>query len=220
MGGCFTVVAQARHRIYDAIAVLGYSAIAGTLPAPPEGAKVDPMRYVMHSDDANADLVDADVGHGYPVRATMPPWASATMPSVARTLLRPGLLSVFSRDVDVPVFLGCGERDMVPTPRAEPSYYPASSDITLTVIPRMAHMHNFARTREMLWSRLHTWGESIASLRSRLSAGFRRAAQPPSLVIRIAIAGCAAGSGFASRPRFAQPRRGTAGRGRRSGRRK
>jgi hypothetical protein len=40
--------------------------------------------------------------------------------------------------------------------------YANSSDITVHVVPRMAHMHNFAGTRELLWARLEQWTRGIA----------------------------------------------------------
>jgi hypothetical protein len=41
--------------------------------------------------------------------------------------------------------------------RQQPRRLPASSDITLVVIPEMAHMHNFADTRAQLWDRFYAW---------------------------------------------------------------
>lgn len=40
---------------------------------------------------------------------------------------------------------------------SSPAGYPAPSDITLVVIPEMAHMHNFADTRGQLWDRFYAW---------------------------------------------------------------
>jgi hypothetical protein len=39
-----------------------------------------------------------------------------------------------------------------------------SSDITLVVIPEMAHMHNFADTRGQLWDRFYAWLAILARL--------------------------------------------------------
>ena len=64
--------------------------------------------------------------------------------------------------VSVPVFVGVGERDVCPDPRAEPRAYANSADITVHIVPRMAHMHNFAGTRELLWARLEHWTRGIA----------------------------------------------------------
>jgi len=41
---------------------------------------------------------------------------------------------------------------------------PASSDITLVVIPEMAHMHNFADTRGQLWDRFYALLAILARL--------------------------------------------------------
>jgi hypothetical protein len=32
----------------------------------------------------------------------------------------------------------------------------------------MGHMHNFASTREILWSRIHHWGDHVAELKRKL----------------------------------------------------
>ena len=65
--------------------------------------------------------------------------------------------------VGVPVFIGVGERDVCPDPRAKPRAYGNSPDITVCIVPRMAHMHNFAGTREVLWARLEYWTRGIAA---------------------------------------------------------
>jgi pimeloyl-ACP methyl ester carboxylesterase len=63
--------------------------------------------------------------------------------------------------IDVPVFVAAGERDVLPGLRAEAAAYPGSPDITLTQVPRCAHMLNFSPQRFRLWRRLHAWGESV-----------------------------------------------------------
>ena len=187
MGGCLTIVAQARHRTFDAIAVLGYSAIHTVLPSP-EGAihvssvargstnvedvdrttaeigAIDTFRWAFHSDDADPDLVAADVVGGYPARSDpAPPWGSVGIPPSAVSMLTAGVVADEATAVDVPVFVGCWARDVVPDPHAEPSAYSSSNDITVLVVPDMAHMHNFARTRAVLWHRLHAWAEALGS---------------------------------------------------------
>jgi hypothetical protein len=56
-----------------------------------------------------------------------------------------------------PVFLAFGDSDVAADPRQEPANYPASRHITLVVMPKMTHMHNFADTREQLWESLDRW---------------------------------------------------------------
>jgi hypothetical protein len=46
--------------------------------------------------------------------------------------------------------------------------YSASRDVTIFVIPAMAHMHNFASTRERLWQRLEAWSRTLAVAKFQL----------------------------------------------------
>ena len=66
--------------------------------------------------------------------------------------------------IECPVFLGFGEVDVVSTPRAEARAYPASGHITVTVVPGMAHVHNFASARAELWERLLVWLDGLDRL--------------------------------------------------------
>jgi hypothetical protein len=54
------------------------------------------------------------------------------------------------------------ERDTCPNPLAEPAAYRNSRDVAVYVVPRMAHMHNFASTRLMLWDRIEAWARCVA----------------------------------------------------------
>jgi hypothetical protein len=71
--------------------------------------------------------------------------------------MTPGISKVFADRIQAPVFLAFGDSDVSHDPRSEPVGYPASRDITVVVVPRMAHMHNFADTRERLWNRFYRW---------------------------------------------------------------
>ncbi len=116
----------------------------------------------FHYDDEPPDMV-ADDMRDYPTRnGRVPVWGSATMPPCATLMLNPGCVADEAAAIRVPVFVGVGERDVCPDPRAEPQAYAQSPDITVFVCPRMSHMHNFASTREQFWDRLHTWGEGVA----------------------------------------------------------
>ena len=188
MGGCVTIVMQGRHATFDAIAALGNSAIHTVLPQRDEAARqraleghariggralgeisvdeasreVGDFVYPFHWDDVPADLLDADLSGGYPMRRTAPAWGSLTVPPVAVTLMTPGVLSADAAAIQVPVLIAMGERDVCPEPHAEPSAYTGSRDISLFIVPRMAHMHNFASTRALLWSRIEAWARRVA----------------------------------------------------------
>ena len=45
-----------------------------------------------------------------------------------------------------------GEVDVVADPNAERSAYTSSEEVSVIVVSHMAHMHNFARSRQQLWA--------------------------------------------------------------------
>jgi pimeloyl-ACP methyl ester carboxylesterase len=185
MGGCVSIVAQAAHRTFDALAVLGYSASHTVLASPEGGVRVtavargrtdddalrseaaevgdvDVFAWSFHYDDVDPGIYRADLRGGYPFRTeSVPAWGSATMPPAAAAMLAPGVVAEEAAVIDVPVFIGVGERDVCPDPWTEPASYHGAQQVSLCVVERMAHMHNFASTREVLWDRLHRWGESL-----------------------------------------------------------
>lgn len=188
MGGCVTIVMQGRHQTFDAIAPLGYSALHTVLPqrdaserqrgldhhaaiggraiadisiAEASQGVVD-FVYPFHWEDVPADILAADMAGGYPLRVTAPPWGSVTVPPCAVTMMTPGVVAAEAGAIEVPVLIGAGERDVCPEPHAEPSAYRGSRDVSLFIVPRMAHMHNFASTRAQLWSRLERWARRVA----------------------------------------------------------
>jgi alpha-beta hydrolase superfamily lysophospholipase len=183
MGGCLLTVQQARHRTFDAVAILGWSghqtvlpvpAGATPLPLPGVNRGADPstyppraytaadLRYAYHWEDVPESIAVRDtewaVGRG---AGTMPGWRSATGPEVSRTMLSPGVVAHEAAAIAAPVFLGIAERDVCPDPHREPSAYRSARDITLFIQPRAAHMHNFAGTRQMLWDRVAKWIEAF-----------------------------------------------------------
>ena len=102
MGGCLTIVAQANHRTFDGIGVLGYSAIHTVLPTPdghthqPAVARgsaeldletstamigPDTFRFAFFWDDVPGELIDRDLTD-YPLRSgpEAPDWASPPPP--------------------------------------------------------------------------------------------------------------------------------------------
>lgn len=188
MGGAATVIMAARYHTYDAIAVLGYSGIHTVLPmreqdetvhtaehfdysrdtTPDElslaesSAQIPEFLYPFHWEDVPADIVEADIGGGYPIRTDAPPFGSAAVPICAVAMLSPGYIKDEAAAVDVPVFIGLGERDVAPDPHREATAYSNATDVSLFICDRMAHMHNFASTRQTLWDRLADWCTAVA----------------------------------------------------------
>lgn len=179
-GGMLLLIQQGRQRTFDAIAVLGYSALGIELPRPPAGGtsetggKVPPpeamserdvMTYFFHWEDVPPEIVDIDMRGEHPTRVPpLPMWASDRRPGGRHWTAQPrGIVAHWAAVVDCPVFVGVGERDVCPDPYAEPGAYRRSGDVTLFVGPRMGHMHNFAGTRRLLWDRLANWTEGLAA---------------------------------------------------------
>jgi alpha-beta hydrolase superfamily lysophospholipase len=192
MGGALTIVQQGRCHAYDGIAVLGYGVLLTEPPtapgAPPfvmpwiprdassssgiatngpallaAGAEPVDLTWGFHFDDVAPEVVARDLTD-FPFRnGNVPPWGSGTVPMPSAIwCLAPGSVLSEAAAVRVPVLLAVGERDVVPDFRGEVRSYPSSPSIDLFVCPDMAHMHNFAGTRERLWQRLHAWGEWVA----------------------------------------------------------
>lgn len=184
MGGAMLTLQQGTHGSFDAIAVLGYSCIEPSFampdgsrvifPAPPRGAdlrvgaeeataavaqRADMLLYTFHTADTEPELVKADLAG--PEAA---PWRLASAPPCAATTMGAGAVAQEAAAIDVPVLVACGEIDVVADARLEPAGFRSASDIAVFIVPRMAHMHNFARTRSLLWDRIERFArEALAA---------------------------------------------------------
>ena len=200
LGGCLTILMQAAHRTFDAIVPLASSAVQGVLPQPSEeerragiegfvaahrdSEKLPDIRtvakgvvdfvYPFFWDDTPREIIDADQSGGFPVRETTPPWGSKTIPRCASIFMTPGHLAGPAASIEVPVLIGLGERDTCADPLAEPASFASSRDISVFIVPRMAHMHNFASTRELLWDRIVAWSKIVAISKEERAGGAGR----------------------------------------------
>ena len=55
---------------------------------------------------------------------------------------------------------------MVVDPRGELHAFASSASVDFFACPRMAHMHNFAGTRELFWQRIETWAGWVRTVRN------------------------------------------------------
>jgi pimeloyl-ACP methyl ester carboxylesterase len=211
MGGCFTIVVQGQHQVFDGIAALGFSAIHTVVPSRPgtpaaawpwllrgsdlaspkilngaalaaaagptlggqdslaeaAGTGEHPFTWAFHWDSEPAAIVAADMAASADAyHGQLPPWRSPSTPACGIYMVAPGTVATEAASITVPVLVAVGERDVVPTPWLEPSAYKSSPDISVFVCPRMAHMHNFADTRQEFWARIHSWGSGVAAMRA------------------------------------------------------
>jgi pimeloyl-ACP methyl ester carboxylesterase len=203
LGGHTLAAMQAGHRTFDGVAILGAS-MAGTVvpvrPGTPEAAvpdgttPVDAARLAManidwawayHWQDTLAPgtppvpgdgawLVAADIAGGLPARRAAPEWGSLTVPGFSFSMMLPGAAASEAARIDVPVLLATGERDVCRRPVEELAAFTAATDLSAFAVPRMAHMHNFAATRTLLWERLDEFVAHVA----RAAAASRSLSSP------------------------------------------
>jgi pimeloyl-ACP methyl ester carboxylesterase len=173
-GGFLLILGQGAEPAFDGIAILGYSASHTRTPWPDNLTLEDvralrggnglqhPMTRWFHYDDVPVDIVEADMTKELGTLGSKAAWSTSMNPG--GTAIRPvrnprdaGAVASEAARIGVPVLVGCGEIDVVPEPRAEPAAYPAAPHITTIVVPQMAHMHNFASTRRVLWDAITDW---------------------------------------------------------------
>ncbi len=127
---------------------------------------ISALAWGFHYDDIDPDVVRRDLDD-YPARhGELPPWGSATVPfTVALWCMSPGGTLAEAAAVRCPVLVAMGERDVLVDPRGELRAYESAASVDFYECPRMAHMHNFAGTRELFWSRIETWAEWVRAQR-------------------------------------------------------
>jgi pimeloyl-ACP methyl ester carboxylesterase len=182
IGGHVLAAMQAAHRTFDGVAILGSSLVHMTIPVRP-GAPEAPADglpgtdwelggidwgWAFHWQDTPvptelASLIAADIEAGLPTRTTAPEWATVGYPGFTPESVLPGVIAGQAALIDVPVLLAMAERDVCGPPAQEVAALKAATDIRVVVVPRMAHMHNFATTRTQIWDRLD---EFVAHLTS------------------------------------------------------
>jgi hypothetical protein len=185
LGACLTIVTQARHSCYDAVAVLGFTHGAKDVAVRAAGAQegerdADAGTALRDAlEQARAFFGDAwDDVYGLVERAPHHVWLHR--PDVPKTVvaaddaeavawprqpyveaLTAGHSATFAAEVRCPVFVAFGDHDVPPVPHDDVRYYSASRDVTLYVQADSAHCHNFAATRTQLWDRLGAWATSL-----------------------------------------------------------
>jgi pimeloyl-ACP methyl ester carboxylesterase len=178
LGSSLTVYQQARHRSHRGICLLGYGgrglashvdpSLKGYIDDP-EGLRqnlvaiarsqnVDPLP--MRPRGSGAWLIAVDIPrevHREMVAARTNTLGVAVMSGVVPGNAEPELSTI-----DVPVFVGHGDRDIAPPLHDVARDFSASSDVTLFRLPNSGHNHNVSPLREQLWQRMLTWAETLA----------------------------------------------------------
>ena len=176
MGGMIVVHQQARHRSYDAVALLGFGG-----DGLPEHLDDDERGYAGDHDElelALPALVAARFG-----TALVPPSGGGTTRSAflnvgvttpgapellghasgvllalsGLTSMIPGVSDDALRAIDVPVFLGVGEHDIVAGAERLVELLAGAPSITEFVLPAAGHNHVIADGREAMFDAVADW---------------------------------------------------------------
>jgi pimeloyl-ACP methyl ester carboxylesterase len=167
MGGMLLLEQQARHRTFDGITVMGYSAVHTQLCtppvhwSPPAAYTEHPNRdlfYTLYWDDVPSEVIAADQA-----LSIVPPVGAVREGGGYRAAMAPGCVADAVDSIDVPVLIALGERDTCPDPHAEVSAYARSADVSLFIVPRAGHAPSVANTRQLLWNRIDSWAEWLVS---------------------------------------------------------
>ncbi|MCV7280214.1 alpha/beta hydrolase [Mycolicibacterium flavescens] len=180
MGSCLTTMVQAREGGYDAVALLGYGvqitnvheqdADADDLEArlqqsleiayqvtgakPGDSFVVAPRSYLadmFYGGEVPQEVMDADTA----VQSRVPLRCAAEVTT-------PGFVEQYTPKLEVPVFLAFGAAiDVSPNPYGEPANYTGSRDVTLYLVPKAGHCHNFGSHRGALWDRIAAWVPTV-----------------------------------------------------------
>ncbi|SCW84843.1 Lysophospholipase, alpha-beta hydrolase superfamily [Sphingobium faniae] len=187
MGGAILALMQWRYASFEGIILLGISAIENVLPQPtpeltkaarayyaalaansmgiatplPKAPRIDYF-YSFHWPDVPEPLITVEQAGSLTVRGVRPEWASVKIPRCGVEAMARGRITMAVANIEVPVFLGFGERDTSMLPQAEPGHYVRCRDISLRIYPEMSHTHNFAGTRFRLWDDIVHWMERFS----------------------------------------------------------
>jgi len=181
-GASITVYQQARHRSHRAIALLGYGGAGLASHLNDREKELAERPEAVRGEIAS--LVRERFGEPLPMQrrgssdflvgATLPEAVHAALLACRTPLLAlvglssmiPGAAAPVLAQVDVPVFVAHGSRDIAGSLHAVPRIFPASNDITLFLLDDAGHNHNVAPTREQLWDRLGRWARALSSVES------------------------------------------------------
>lgn len=179
MGAMLTVMQQAHHGAHAALALFGFTnrgLIAALSPeerafaGDPAGARANLVRLArLRSSDPYPQVNRTPQGRElFAGQAADRRGIEALNRVRSHLLLTCGLFSMIPGScapecarVDVPVFLGLGDRDMAGPPHEIPAEYCVSPDVTLAVLPVTGHAHFLFDSRRHLFERVAGWCQAV-----------------------------------------------------------
>lgn len=84
------------------------------------------------------------------------------LPMLAYLSMIPGNVAPEAAQIEVPLFLALGERDIAGPPHQVPAAFPKSRDLSLHILPETGHSHFLFPARTGLFNRLGGWARLVA----------------------------------------------------------
>jgi len=180
MGAMLTLLQQHKYRPYAGLALLGFST-----RGMPEYLIPEAKALAADTEAVRAQLVrlaKATFAVPYPEvkpspqsnnlfagAAAEPRGVEAIKAARDRMLPVPAFLSMLpgnvapeAAQIDVPLFLAVGERDIAGPPHQIPAAFTASSDVSLHIMAQSGHSHFLFPSRTGLFNRLAGWARLVA----------------------------------------------------------
>jgi len=179
MGAMLTLTQQALARQHRGIAVLGFSTRG--LPEYLMGEARELARDLTVARREVVRLARATFRTDYPVIGRTEDGASLyagktaepagveaikaarqpLLPVTAFMSMLPGNVAPEAAAIDVPVFVGLGERDMAGPPQDAPKAFTSSPAVTLEVLPGAGHSHFLFASRVQLFDAMAAWAAAL-----------------------------------------------------------
>ncbi len=176
MGAMLTVVQQHRHSSYEGLLLLGFCN-----RGMPDILSEEQKAYIDDSEATRRDAVplarqyfpepyvyntrERGAVSGKPNKSSVSDIAKQAVAKTEAPLLAvggmmsliPGSIGPEMKSIQVPVFLGIGDRDLIESPHTVPAEFPACKDINLMVLAQTGHNHFLYPNCEVLFARMHGW---------------------------------------------------------------
>ena len=177
MGAMLTAMQQARFHQHAALILLGFSTQGLAAALSPEeaafagnpvGARANVVRLArIRSRAPSAFSASAQVREFFAGENAERRGVEALRKMRTGLLVTAGLFSMIPgssapecSQIDTPVLLAVGDRDIAGPPHQIPANFPASRDVTLLVLPATGHCHFLFASRQRLFARAQDWVEA------------------------------------------------------------
>jgi pimeloyl-ACP methyl ester carboxylesterase len=178
MGGMLVAVQQARHRTFDAIAVLGHGgdglahhltdgerALVGRplTEIEPQLVELSRRRFANPPRERRRAEPESFFASDVPrtVKAAFNRQRTRLLSTCGLTSMVPSASDGEKAAIATPVFLAFGDADLTHDYAGCLARYTSATDVTLFVLRGSGHCHNQASTRLLLWDRLARWARAL-----------------------------------------------------------